>query len=145
MAYRNYKDTKASVPDTVAYTRPPKNQISYEDFLEQNPKTGFLKIQASWAQQAVPISGLWIHVAQEFMGERVLFFEGKTDPNGIIDGIVLPAPPKAESFDPKAPHPGAIYQVYASREGLSPQRYEVEIFEDITTILPVTLGIAKEE
>lgn len=123
---------------------PTANGMSYEEFLQNNPAIGYLKVQASRGQGAIPTSGVRVAVVQDFNGVRVLFFDGKTDANGIIDRIELPAPPRASSLDPNAPVRGAVYQAYAVHPDFEPQRYEIEIFEGVTGILPVTLQLPRE-
>lgn len=127
-----------------AYQELPAIEISYEQFLEENPAIGFLKVQASRAQKAIPISGMRIIVAQNFNGLRVLFFEGQTDADGIISSIDLPAPPQSEFLTPESATHGAVYQVYAAHPDFQPEYYEVEIFEGVTAILPVTPKLAGE-
>lgn len=127
-----------------AYPTQPAPQMSYEEFLEHNPAIGYLKVQASRAQGAIPISGVRIFIAQDFTDVRVLFFDGQTDADGIISDIELPAPPRAGTLDPNNPERGAAYQVYASHPDFEPGRYQIEIFEDVTAILPVTLRLPRE-
>ncbi len=129
---------------SAALLPPGAKPMRYETFLRENPAIGYLKIQASRAQGAIPSGGVRIVVAQNFEDARVLFFDGVTDENGIISGIRLPAPPRAASLDAKQPGRGASYQVYASHPNFEPGLYEVEIFEGITAILPVTLRLKKE-
>ncbi len=129
-----------------AYQEPTNGNgnVTYEQFLAQNPAIGYLKIQASRAQKAIPISNLRIVVMQEFNGLQVLFFDGKTDANGIISSIELPAPPLAGSLDPQSAKSGAVYQVYATHPDFEPAHYQIEMFEGVTAILPVTPQLARE-
>ena len=85
-----------------------KNTTSYKQFISANPGIGYLKIRASAASGALPISDLTITVSKTIDNNNVIFYEGKTNSSGIIDKIPLPAPeqdpnnldtPKSTSYD----------------------------------------------
>jgi len=120
------------------------DDITYDEFLLQNPASGELKVQASRGRQTMPMPDVQIYVSQLFSGSRVLFHSGKTDQNGLLGPILLPAPPRSESLDPGFSGSGAVYEVYAYQAGYRPERYEVEIFSGVLGILPVTLRLAEE-
>ena len=133
-----------TLPDRSAYPALPTDAISYDEFLRRNTATGLLKVQASRARGALPTKGVRIRVIGRFSDARVLFFDGETDADGIIRGIVLPAPPIAASLSPDGARRGALYQVFASHPDFEPQIYEIEIFEGVTAILPVALPLPQE-
>ena len=62
------------------------------DFKRDNPSNGYLKIRASSANEAVPVSELKIRVYKDIGDYRIVFFEGMTDYSGMINNIVLPSP-----------------------------------------------------
>lgn len=130
--------------DHSVYPQKPAPSGSYPQFLRRNPAVGWLKIQASRAHRALPTEGVEITVLQQFNDQRVLFFHGTTDADGLISDIPLPAPPRAASLQSRTPRQGAIYQVFASHPDFAPMRYEAEIFEGITSILPVVLRLPRE-
>ena len=68
------------------------NSEVYQNFLKENPGKGNLKIRAYAASEALPVSGLEIIVSTMIEGEKVIFFDGKTDSSGMIDTLSLPAP-----------------------------------------------------
>ncbi len=128
-----------------AYPAPtPPDSLTYQDFLLQNPMEGSLKIQASRAQKALPTSDVEIFILQQFYDQRVLFFRGKTDADGLIDNIILPAPPRLDSLQSADAGQGALYRVYADHPDFLPESYEIEIFEGITSILPVVMQLPQE-
>ena len=129
--------------DRSAYG-PPQPSGTYDAFLRRNTALGKLKVQASRAQNALPTEGVRISVIGRFDDARVLFFDGITDADGLITNITLPAPPRGASLDAENPRRGALYQVFASHPGFEPEIYEAEIFEGITSILPVTLRLPQE-
>lgn len=143
MENSRHKALDNPLPPTTSIDQPAP-QISYETFLNQNTEIGYLKVQASRARQSLPISQVMITVMQDFGQERVLFFRGETDANGIIDHIELPAPPRDGSLNPQSPQRGAFYQVFATHPEFKPQRYSIEMFSDVTAILPVNLHLAEE-
>lgn len=68
------------------------NDVDYQEFLKNSPGTGYLKIRATSANEAVPVANLNIKVSKEIGNNKVIFYEGKTDYSGMINNIVLPAP-----------------------------------------------------
>ena len=68
------------------------NTDSYQKFLEENPGRGTLRIKASAASEAIPISGLKIVVSKEIDDDIIIFFEGYTDESGLIERISLHHP-----------------------------------------------------
>lgn len=72
-----------------------KNDTAYQNFLIDNPGSGYLKVRASAANQAYPISGLKIRILKHIGQYDVIFFEGITDDSGMINNIVLPTPDHA--------------------------------------------------
>lgn len=137
-------ETTPTLPDRSAYPALPTVTISYNDFLRRNTATGKLKVQASRAQGALPTENVRISVIGNFSDARVLFFDGVTDADGLITGIILPAPPIASSLQPGTARRGALYQVFANHPDFEPQVYEIEIFEGINAILPVSLQLPRE-
>lgn len=117
---------------------------SYASFIAENPGTGYLKIQASRGQGAIPVGNLRATVFQVFENLRVQFFEGRTDADGLIEDIPLPAPPVAESLNASSAKGGALYQVYTELQSFEPQMYTIEIFDGITAILPVLPILSRE-
>ena len=69
-----------------------KNSVEYQNFLKDNPETGYLKIRAYAASLAVPISGLRVVVSKDINNNKVIFFDGLTNESGVIERISLPAP-----------------------------------------------------
>ena len=78
------------------------NDVAYQEFLRNNPATSTLKIRASAASQALPVSGVNVVVSKEIGNNNIIFFSGSTDESGMINNIVLPAP-KANQNDEVAP------------------------------------------
>lgn len=64
----------------------------FQEFLRDNPGKGYLKIRASAANEAIPITGIKIKVSKIIGDKIIVFYEGVTDSSGMINDIVLPAP-----------------------------------------------------
>ena len=132
------------LPDRSAYPALPAEAISYDEFLRRNTAIGKLKVQASRARGALPTENVRISVIGNFSDARVLFFDGFTDADGLIAGIILPAPPIAASLQPDTARRGAVYQLFASHPDFEPEIYEIEIFDGVNAILPVSLQLPRE-
>ena len=70
---------------------------SYKNFITNNPDNGYLKIQASRANSAVPVSGVQIIISHIIDEYKVIFYDGVTNESGIIENITLPTPEKDEN------------------------------------------------
>ena len=132
------------LPDRSAYPALPTETVSYDEFLRRNTATGTLKVQASRARGALPTAGVRIRIISRFSDARVLFFDGITDADGIIDGILLPAPPARDSLNSETARRGAVYQVFAGHPDFEPEIYEIEVFDGVSAILPVSLRLPQE-
>lgn len=71
-----------------------KNNQEFQEFLKNNPGRGFLKIRATAASEALPVSGVEVIVTKKIGDDTIKFFSGQTDNSGMINGIVLPTPSK---------------------------------------------------
>lgn len=69
-----------------------KESQLYQDFVRENPSSGYLRIRAYAASQALPISGLRIIVSKVVDNTKIIFFDGVTNSSGVIERITLPTP-----------------------------------------------------
>lgn len=126
----------ASPQDVRAQAGP---MMTVEQFRARNPSVGYLKIQALGAGGVIPISQVRILVYKVFPETRALFYDGRTDMDGITPDIPLPAPPRSGSTNAGDPQAGSQYFIHAAHPNYLPREYQVEIFEGVTSILPVML------
>ena len=114
---------------------------SYQEFLQRASGEGTLKIQASMANQSYPITEVHIVVSKDFTDGQHIFYEAETDQDGIVDNLLLPAPPKAMSLKPDAIiDPFSVYKITATKEGFTPEDFvQVPIFDGIKSIQPVRM------
>lgn len=116
----------------------PVPMTSYYEFLEENPKSGSLRIKAYAAQRSIPISGAQVIISKEFSDGARELFRGITDANGILDNIILPAPDKSISEHPTAALPYADYDIFVSHPNYKTEIFSnVPIFDGIKSIQPV--------
>ena len=115
-----------------------KNSKLYQDFINQNPSSGYLKIRAYAASQALPISNLNIVVSKIIDNNNVIFFEGTTNESGVIERIVLPAP-KLNSNNLDAPS-STIYDITATYapDNIS-NVYRVNMYENIYVVQTISV------
>lgn len=125
----------------VAYAEDLENEMQeYLDFIKANPKQGSLKIQAFAARQAVPVYDVVVEVSKNFNGVKKVFYLLKTDEEGIIDGILLPAPDKQVSMQPSETQPFSTYNIQATHPDYIQENFlNVPIFDGVKSIQPIRL------
>lgn len=141
-AFAPSPDTEVNPPEAGDGEDPlqpiaPEN-VTYEEFVQENPKSGTLRIQAFAGRQAVPVSEAQVTVSRRFKDGPHEFASGMTDENGIFDGIVLPAPDKSLAEAPEGIAPYATYDIRVSHPDYRTEIYQqVPIFEGVNSIQPV--------
>ena len=116
-----------------------------EDFMADNNREGLLKIQAFRGQQAIPLEGVSVIISKRIGDTDYIFFEGETNESGIIDGIILPAPPSSNSTEYGKKDRAAFYDVLAEKSRFDPIHRKIEVFSDIRTIQPLQMTQRKGE
>ena len=79
-----------------------KQTESYKTFISNNPDNSNLKIQASRANNAMPVADVEVIISHIIDEYKVIFFDGKTNESGIIENISLPVP-KLDTNDMNIP------------------------------------------
>ena len=121
------------------------NSDLYQNYIKENPGEGYLKIRASAASGAIPISGLRVVVSKIIENSNVIFFDGVTDNSGVIERIVLPTPRLGDS-DLVTPS-GVVYNISTMYEPDDLMgNYQVEMYEGVFVvqnigIVPKTFGM----
>ena len=85
-----------------------------EAFLQANASYGYLRVQASVAQQAYPVQNARVEISKTFSGDKFVFFDTQTDASGIVPRVTLPAPDRDLSSAPSALQPYATYDIFVS-------------------------------
>ena len=116
-----------------------EKSLGYEDFIRENPSTGYLKIQAYRGDHVYPVPNVEIIISRSFDdGERV-FFAGETDENGIIDPIPLPAPPRGNSLSPEKPDKYSEYTLRARGAGYRDINTQITIYGETKAVQPLQM------
>ena len=105
-----------------------KNSKLYKDYIKDNPSTGFLKIRAYTANEAIPIKGVNITITKQIEDNTIIFYNGFTDESGIIEKIPLPAP-KLDSNNLESPN-YTKYNITAIYNNET-KKYIVNMYENI--------------
>lgn len=114
------------------------NTKSYQDFMNANKGVGILKIRASAANSAIPISNLKITVLKVIDNNNVIFYEGVTNESGVIENINLPAP-SSNISDLTVPE-SMTYDIIAIYNGDNiRQTYKVNIYDKIVVIQNINI------
>lgn len=74
-----------------------KDDLDFQNFINENPDIGNLKIRTNTAYEAFPIKNVKVVVSKQIGDNNIIFFEGETDESGMINNINLPTPKKVES------------------------------------------------
>lgn len=114
---------------------------AYEEFLQQHPGTGLLRVQVSTARGTFPVPGAQVEVSRLFGGRRRILYSRMTDNSGVVEGLRLPTQSRGASLEEStAGGSGTEYQVSVYHPGYLPLRLQsVTLFDGIETILPVAL------
>lgn len=118
-----------------------KNLPEYQNYLQNNPSTGVLKVQVFTADQAIPIPNTQVYITKLIDNYNVLFFEGVTDSSGIIDNIILPAPSGDFNLDDFVTPSYTTYQLVASNDELKQiKQYQISMFGDVKVLQYVKMS-----
>lgn len=115
-----------------------KKSDIYKKFINEHPALGNLRIKASAASGAIPISGVRVTVTTNVENESVIFFEGETDKSGLIERISLPAY-KLDQNNLSIPEK-TVYNVKATYipDNLS-MTFQVNIYENINVVQNINI------
>lgn len=114
---------------------------NYENFLQRNPAKGALRVQVFASGGSFPISNADVRVTVDLADGETQVFSGRTDENGILDNIELPAPDSSRSFDENSVvAPYTLFNIYVKYPGYAQAEYRnVPIFDSVKSIQPVEL------
>lgn len=114
-----------------------------EEYLRQNPKIGFLKMQVFTARGAIPLQGAQVKISRRIGEQDHVFSSAITDRDGLIPPIPLPAPDRSLSEEPEnqgEPVPFATYNIRTEYPGhVTVENFNVPIFDGIVSIQPVSM------
>ena len=130
----SYARTPEEVKDIISKSPSAPDNIEYTD-------TGWLQVQVSAANEAIPIESAIVLVLRKFKNVTNLIWNLQTDTSGNTERVELPAPSAilSEQPEPTTVIPYGVYLVIASH----PDYYttlvnDVQIFAGQTALLPVS-------
>ena len=119
-----------------------KDSSTYKNFININDSYGILKIEAFTASGAYPLAGVDIIVSKVLDGNKIIFYEGKTNDSGIIESIVLPTRSIKEEINNASDILFTTYDLEANYKKYDVSKnYDVSIFDEVNVIQPVTFAI----
>ena len=105
----------------------------YKKFISENPGTGRLKIRATAARGAIPISGVSVVIFKMIDEYKVIFYEGITDQSGMIDCISLPTP-NVGMDDLVVPTSASYYLDIIDDANQINEEYDIKVYDGICTM-----------
>ena len=108
----------------------------YKSYVASNPTTGYLKIRATGASNAIPISNLKIIVSKTIDNSKIIFYEGVTNESGIIEKITLPT--KRIASDDEVPPSYTTYEITATYQN-NTKIYKVNMYENIYVVQVINI------
>ena len=121
-----------------------KESALYKNFISINNSNGILKIEASTAGEAYPLKDVNITISKMIDGNKVIFYQGKTNDSGVIESIVLPTRKVPEEVNDADDILYTTYDLdaYYSEYDLN-KKYNVSIFDNVKVIQPVIFTISE--
>ena len=108
--------------------------------LPGDQEEGYLIVQVSALQGAVPIPGADVVVTRDIGNETYLMWYDRTDASGRSRKFTLPAPPKAMSEQPSNGVPYALYNIRVAAPGFyTVTNLDSQIFSGETAIAAVDM------
>ena len=135
------KDTKEIKTENII-----GENVTYEEFMNDNPKKGYLTVK-TFCDDNVPLGGIRVRIKKNFSDGERIFFDGYTDEEGNIHGILLPAPDHTDiekSDQNGCPH--TVYEVETSHENYGTSCADtVKSFDHIESIYPIKIILPSKE
>lgn len=128
--------------DETLYKTMPEPANNMQEFLQNNPGKGSLRVQTFASDKVFPVANATVKVTLPLQSGEEVVFEGLTDANGIVDNIPLSAPLKDLSQDPNSDGkvPFATYNVTVEHPRFATAKYlDIPIFDSVKSIQPVEL------
>lgn len=102
--------------------------------------TGFLVVQVTTAQSAIPLEGAAVTIRRSDGGDNAVLFELRSGRDGRTERVALSAPPRANSQRPSTERPYAMYNIEVRLDNYENAFYQnVPVFDGITAIQQANL------
>jgi hypothetical protein len=106
----------------------------------EQPGTGYLVVQVTTANTAIPLEGASVQVSRDEAGPGAILYERRTGPDGRTDRLSLSAPPRNLSLSPSTGEVFSAYNIEVFLPGYERALYQhVPIFDGITAIQQANL------
>jgi hypothetical protein len=97
--------------------------------------TGYLIVQATTANTAIPLEGAFVRISRDAEGGSAVLYELRTGRDGRTERISLSAPPRSSSLSPGGGTAFSAYNIEVTLPGYGDTVYQhVPIFDGITSI-----------
>ena len=94
--------------------------------------TGYLVVQVTTGNSAIPLKGASVTVSQKRAGDTVVLYELTTGRDGKAPQVALPAPSRSDAQRAATEPPYATYHIAVALPGYTAAEYnEVPIFDGI--------------
>ena len=108
--------------------------------MPRDTSTGFLVVQVTTANSAIPLSGATVTVSGTENGRSDVLYELKTSNDGKTPRVALPAPSRAASQRPGTVPPFSTYNISVVLGGYEQAIYnEVPIFDGVVAMQQANL------
>ena len=114
-----------------------KKTDAYKTFISENSGIGKIKIRATAARGALPVSGVNVVISKIIEDYNVVFYEGITDESGMISCISLPVPSIDLKDDLVIP-PSSIYVLDIKDNDIS-SSYDIRVYDGICTMQNISV------
>ena len=114
-----------------------KNTDAYKTFIGENSGIGRIKIRATAARGALPVSGINVVISKMIEDYDVIFYEGITDESGMISCISLPTPSVNLKDDLTIP-PSALYRLNIKSDNID-KEYDVRVYDGVCTMQNISV------
>ncbi len=103
--------------------------------------TGFLIVQVTTANSAIPLQGASVTVTRDEPQSAQILYVLTSGEDGRTTRMSLAAPPRADSLSPESSRPFATYNIQVSIDGYERAEYNhVPVFDGITAIQQADLA-----
>ncbi|MFI3307153.1 MAG: hypothetical protein R3Y21_01160 [Mycoplasmatota bacterium] len=118
---------------------------NYEVFIKKNDSIGTLKIQTFLVNQGLPIPNTKILVKKTIDNEEVIFYDGYTNGDGMINEILLNTPSIKTQDIYKLPTYNDYDIIAINNEYKLNNNYNVKIFDGQKTIQNIKINEVLDE
>lgn len=113
-----------------------------DDYRNQYPETGYIRVKVSSSNQALPVKGAGITISKNIDSQNYVIHQETSDRSGLTRNLPLPAPDDQSSMTPggNGTPRFAVYDMLVQRDGYVPVIYRsIPVFSGVVTVQPVQM------